>query len=94
MIDTKHRPLHAAYKIRELIKLGKYSTAQTCCDENEEFYREKIAEQHAMFLEAQCAKMGVKPNTMNKLAVATRDTLDGVGQAGEMAANMKRREAS
>ena len=85
--NSKHRPPHAAYKIGEMIKLGMNAEAQRYCDENVEFYREKIEEQHNLYLEAQCAKMGVKSDTFTKLAIAdpakrvTINQTDGIGRA-------------
>lgn len=68
--NTKHRPPHATFKIRELIKIGKHEEAQKCTDENVVFYDAKIGEQQDLFLEAQCAKMGLEYNRDNKLAAA------------------------
>ena len=68
--NRKHRPPHAAYKIRELIKLRKFDEAKRCTDENVDFYDSKIGEQQDLFLEAQCASMGLEYNRDNKLAVA------------------------
>jgi hypothetical protein len=66
--NRKFRPPHMAFKIRELIKLGKCDEAQCCTDENVAFYDDKIAEQQDLFIEAQMAKMGLKPTADNKLA--------------------------
>jgi len=68
--ETKYRPPHMPFKIREMIKLGKYDEAQRCTDENVAFYDDKIAEQQDLFLEAQVAKMGLKLNADTKLAAA------------------------
>ena len=68
--NTKHRPPHATFKIRELIKIGKYAEAQKCTDENVDFYDAKIGEQQDLFLEAQVAKMGLELNPDTKLAAA------------------------
>ena len=67
---TYYRPPHMPFKIKEMIKLGKYAEAQKCTDENVKFYDEKIAEQQDLFLEAQVAKMGLKQTPENKLAAA------------------------
>lgn len=70
-MNTKHRPPHAEFKIKELIKIGNHDEAQACTDENVEFYRDKIGDQQALFLEAQCGKMGVKPSRDNLLATGS-----------------------
>lgn len=67
MPTKPHRPPHAEYKIKELIKMGHYDDAQQCTDENVTFYRDKIGDQQSLFLEAQCGKMGVQPTHQNKL---------------------------
>lgn len=67
--NKRHRPPHAEYEIRELIKLGKYDEAQEATDINVEFYRDRIGDQQSLFLEAQCARMGVSPTPENKIAV-------------------------
>ncbi len=68
--NTKHKPPHAAYKIIEMIKLGKHAEAQRCTDENVDFYDEKIREQQDLFVLAQCKKMGLEPNHDNLFATA------------------------
>lgn len=60
MANEKYRPPHMPFKIREMIKLGKYDEAQKMTDENVAFYDDKIGEQQDLFLEAQCGKLGVK----------------------------------
>lgn len=68
MGNTRHRPPHSDYEIKELIKLGKIEDAQHATDINVEFYRDKIGDQQSLFLEAQCVKMGVEPTPSNKIA--------------------------
>ena len=68
--NRKHRPPHSAYEIRELLKLRKFDAAKAACDANVEFYDQKIGEQQDLFLEVQCASMGLEYNRDNKLAVA------------------------
>ena len=58
-MGTKTRPPHAPYKIKEMIKLGEIYEAQKCCDENVSFYRDKITDMQELYVEAQCAQMGV-----------------------------------
>lgn len=70
-MNTKHRPPHAVFKIKELIKIGHHDEAQRYTDENVTFYRDKISEQQDLFLEAQCGKMGVKPTRDNLLATGS-----------------------
>ncbi len=68
--QRKHRPPHAAFKILEMIRLGKHVEAQTCTDENVDFYHEKIREQQDLFVLAQCKRMGLEPNRDNLFATA------------------------
>jgi len=70
MDNTKHRPPHAAFKIRELIKLNRCDEAQRYTDENVAFYDAKIGEQQDLFLEAQVRKMGLELTPDTKLAAA------------------------
>lgn len=63
MSNTRHRPPHATFKIKELIELCMFDEAQSCTDENEVFYNDKIRDQEELFLDAQRKKMGVRTMT-------------------------------
>jgi hypothetical protein len=58
------------YMINELIKMGHYDKAQKATDENVVFFDKQIEEQQDLFVQAQCAKMGLKPTHDNLFATA------------------------
>ena len=58
------------YLINELIKMGHYDKAQKACDENVEHFDKQIGEMQDLYVQAQCAKMGLKPTRDNLFATA------------------------
>jgi hypothetical protein len=64
------KPPNSNYIIGELIKMKRFDDAQEKCDENVAFFDKKIEEQQALFVKAQCAKMGLEPTRDNLFATA------------------------
>ena len=88
--SRKSRPPHATFKIRELIKMEKWDEAQTCTDENVEFYRSKIGDQQSLFLAAQCGKLGVRPTAENMNGASRHAQRERARPLGELLAEDER----
>lgn len=79
MSKVKRQP-YPDYAIRQMIRRRQFAEAQEACDENVEFFRDRIGDMQSMFLTAQCGLMKVKPTTENKLAAASADKRVTVNQ--------------